>query len=85
MADRTSAGLFASIFGILAERPDDRAKEIARRIWPLRGEYDFNDYQMGCDEELLVLGLAKLGEHPDYPGEEIILCLDEDGSFANTC
>lgn len=59
MADRTSAALFASIFEMLAENPTDEHKLIARRIWPKTREYDFQPYQMFCDEELAKLGLAK--------------------------
>jgi hypothetical protein len=66
MADRTSASIFGQIFDLLAKNPTDEHKEMAKQIWPLRREYDFNDYQMDCDEALVKLDLAKL------EGEEII-------------
>jgi len=59
MSDRTSAGLFSRIFGLLSKHPTKEHKCIAREIWPLRKEYDFSDYQMYCDDALMALGLAK--------------------------
>lgn len=65
MSDRTSAGLFGDIFDLLAENPSKDHKAIAKKIWPKRMEYDFSDYQMGCDESLIKLGLAKKGQGPE--------------------
>lgn len=74
MADRTSASVFGKIFDLLAENPTEEHKRIAQEIWPMRGEYDFSDYQMYCDESLIKLGLAKMGVDPEYPDEgEVIL------------
>ena len=72
MADRTSAALFGSIFGVLAERCDDRDKEYALRFWELKeeGGYDFDDYQMYCDASLLTLGLARIVDDDEYPGDK---------------
>ena len=42
MADRTSFGIFAHLFAILAEKPDERAQEIAARIWTLQEEEDYD-------------------------------------------
>lgn len=61
MADRTSAAIFGDLFILLAENPTEEHKNIARKMWPKRTEYDFDDYQMGCDEALIALGLAKKG------------------------
>ena len=74
MSDRTSAGLFAMVFELLAANPTDEHKMMANEIWSKRLEYDFSECQMGCDEALLTLGLAKKGVDPDYPedGEVII-------------
>lgn len=74
MADRSSAALFAAIFEHLAANPDDRAKEFARKLWDLSRGYDFNDYQMGADQALTKLGLARRGVDPGYPndGEAIV-------------
>lgn len=76
MSDRTSAGLFATMFAFLAERPDARARAMAVRLWGQRGDYDFDDYQLGCDEALEALGLAERGDdgrwsylgHPGFIG-----------------
>jgi hypothetical protein len=77
MADRTSASLFGRIFNLLAVNPTEENKHIARQIWPLRKEYDFNDYQMYCDDELIKLGLAKEGVHPEFPEEGATIIYEE--------
>lgn len=55
MADRTSAYLFAEIFQLLAEH---ELNEKSKYFWDLSKDYDFQPYQMYCDETLLKLGLA---------------------------
>lgn len=71
MADRTSAALFGGIFEHLAANPDDRNKTFAEWLWSQTGDYDFNYYQMGCDEALVKLGLAAKGDDGvTYEGEE---------------
>ena len=74
MADRTSAALFGKIFSLLAKNPTDEHKAIAKEIFSYTGEYDFNNYQMEVDKELIILGLAKMGIDPKYPedGETVI-------------
>ncbi len=62
MADRTTAGLFATIFTLLAETPTDEHKAMAAKLWPLTRQYDFSPYQMYCDDALISLGVA----HRDY-------------------
>lgn len=70
MSDHTSAGIFAKLFTLLAKNPTDEHKEIARKMWPERNEYDFSDYQMGCDKALIALGLAKKGpDGIEYAGK----------------
>lgn len=74
MADRTSAHLFGTIFRLLAKNPTDEHKLIAREIYDLTGDYDFSNYQMDADEELITLGLARMGVDPEYPQEgEVVL------------
>lgn len=75
MADRTSARLFGKIFELLAKNPSEENKAIAKEIWPLRGDYDFNEYQMYADDHLLKLGLARIGPDP-LSREETILYED---------
>ena len=58
MADRQSASLFCTFFEYLAAAPDERAKEFAKELWRMSQEYDFNEYQMYCDDALVTLGLA---------------------------
>jgi hypothetical protein len=69
MADRTSAGLFGSIFEAIADgKPLD-----PEDIWDMTGGYDFSPYQMGCDDALEKLGLLHFCKNdacPDYDPEE---------------
>jgi hypothetical protein len=76
MADRTSAAVFGGIFEYLAENPDSRALEFAKVVYGMTSAYDFNGYQMECDDALIKLGLAKMGIDED--GDEIVLFLHED-------
>jgi hypothetical protein len=69
MADRTSAGIFHRLFRKLATDPTDQHRLWAREFWEEAKQYDFSWYQLECDEELLVLGLARRGIDPDYPHE----------------
>ena len=69
MADRTSAGLFGTIFQLLAENPTDEYKSIARKIYNLSHNYDFNQYQMDADEACVKLGIARMGINPYFPDE----------------
>jgi hypothetical protein len=59
MADRQSAALFGQIFEHCAEFPSDPNKEFARKMWEQIGDFDFDYYQLGCDEALIKLGLAR--------------------------
>lgn len=76
MADRTSARLFGRIFELLAKNPTEEHKRIAKEIFSETRDYDFNNYQMNVDDELIKLGLARRGVDPKYPdeGEVIIYC-----------
>jgi hypothetical protein len=77
MADRTSAALFGKIFSLLAKNPTDEHKAIAKEIFSFTSEYDFNYYQMDADNELIILGLAKMGIDPDYPEDgEVVIYAD---------
>lgn len=67
MADRTSASIFAMVFEYLAEDNSEKSREFARKLWDETRRYDFNPYQMYCDDALITLGLAKKGLHPEYP------------------
>jgi hypothetical protein len=71
MADRTSAEIFAAIFEVLAtELPEgEKRTQLADRFWAMSRNYDFSDYQMGCDDALIALGLAHRGPDLVYPDE----------------
>ena len=69
MADRTSAEVFGMMFEFLAEDPREQHKAFARKLWEKSNHYDFNPYQMYCDDALVALGLARLGLDPDCPEE----------------
>lgn len=74
MADRTSASIFSQLFVMLAEEPTDSNKEMANKIYKLSYGYDFHHCQMDCNDELIKLGLAKIGIDPEYPEEgEVII------------
>ena len=81
MSDRTSAEIFGEVFAYLAKGPiDERAKKFAAKMWKDQWNYDFDPRQMGCDDELIALGLAKKGIDPDYPDEgETVLYRDGRG------
>lgn len=75
MADRPNAAIFGSIFSDLAVNPTDEHKAIAAKIWPLLRRYDFQPYQMRCNDALIALGLARWADTEDgprivYEGEE---------------
>lgn len=59
MADRTSAGLFGKIFEYLAKNINKNSIEFANELFEMTYDYDFNTYQMYCDDALIKLGLAK--------------------------
>lgn len=60
MADRSSAALFCTIFEFLSSQKYTRdVRDFSRALWKQSFNYDFNSYQMGCDEALIKLGLAK--------------------------
>ena len=85
MADRTSAGLFGSIFEALASgEPLDPMV-----IWDMIGGYDFNPYQMGCDDALEKLDLmceCNNTECPDYePGYGGVHVYGPAGAECDTC
>jgi hypothetical protein len=67
MADRTSAGIFGKVFTLLAERPSEERKAMARKVWKESKEYDFTADQMYADEALTALGLARLKVDPKHP------------------
>lgn len=68
LADRTSAYLFSEIFNYLAAQ-ETLDKEFALSMWQQTFEYDFNKYQMYCDEALTKLGLLKDEYYADYEGK----------------
>lgn len=69
MADRTSAEIFGQIFELLAgDKPLDR-RAFARQVWDMGLNYDFHWAQMGCNEALIKLDLARKGIDPDHPEE----------------
>jgi hypothetical protein len=69
MADRTSAGLFGEFFCLLAADPTDQHVKWARDLWRNTLEYDFSPCQMGCDEALSTLSLARRRVDPRWPDD----------------
>ncbi len=80
MANRTSAYFFAHIFKTLASDPTPQHRIWARDLWrelfpkdnnsTMMSLYGFRPYQMDCDRELIVLGIARWG-HPLW--EDVII------------
>lgn len=62
MSDRTSAGIFAYVFELLAENPSDEHKAIALKLYNfyIAQDYDFSPREMYAGEACLKLGLAKV-------------------------
>jgi hypothetical protein len=60
MADRGAIEIFAAIFEKLASDPTPQHKQWARELWKLSLDFDFNERQLQCDEQLLRLELARL-------------------------
>ena len=71
MADRTSAGVFGTIFELLAENPTAGHKAMAFKIYAMSRQYDFSPYQMEADEACKKLGLLRRGINSSYPDDGI--------------
>jgi hypothetical protein len=70
MSDRTAAALFKDIFEMLAQWPAGPMRDdLARRLWKMQRDYDFSPDQMGCDDALAALDLARRGIDPDWPDD----------------
>lgn len=75
MSDRSSAELFGEIFNLIVGYvPKAEQPKVAGEFWKMSRGYDFSDYQMGCDDQLIELGLAHKAVDPDYPedGEQTV-------------
>lgn len=66
MSDKSGASLFSNVFQHLAEIPDERNKNFAKYLWSQMGDYDFDNYQLYCDEALIALDLAEEIDNPEY-------------------
>ena len=61
MASDIIAGVFGKIFTILARNPE-KNKEIAKEIWDMVTDYEFDLFLMGCGNALVRLGLASMDD-----------------------
>jgi len=68
MADRNSCEAFAFFFKELAHEVDSDKNNVltahaleglALRAWRKSSEFDFADYQLDCDDALIILGVAR--------------------------
>lgn len=67
MSDRTSAGIFAGIFTLIAAKlPAPAARPLARTIWGMSLEYDFSPSQMDAEDALETLGLCGRDEEGHF-------------------
>ena len=63
MADRTSAAVFRDLFTWLAEQePTEERRRVALKLWTVTETHDFMYEDLGCDEALSALGLARMTE-----------------------
>lgn len=70
MADRSAAYLFGSVFELIdAHVPEEKRKKVALDFWNRSRDYDFSPYQMGQEDVLQRLGLARRGVDPDWPND----------------
>ena len=65
MSDHTSPVIFAKVFELLARHDLSDSCKVAREVWELSQEYDFYNEDMGCEEALEKLGLARRNGTPD--------------------
>ena len=77
MSDRSSPLLFAVAFRLLAENPTDDHKAIARKMFDhyWTNGFDFCCEQMGCDADLVTLGLAEV--LPTEEGPQVFYITDD--------
>lgn len=76
MVDRIGAELYGILFEVLAQNPEEENKALAKQFFKLVDESDFSYSQMGVDEALITLGLAKRGINLE--GEQIVLYFGEE-------
>ncbi|EYF02635.1 hypothetical protein [Chondromyces apiculatus] len=67
MSDRSCAEIFGRVFNILAEKPTEDHKQVARKVWAECEACGFTPDQMYADDALATLGLARVGEDPRHP------------------
>ena len=80
MADRTAAELFGEIFNMIANDVKDpkRQSELAEEYWNKSKGYDFDVYQMDCDEALVKLDYARQTPSEEYEDEFVTKYYDPD-------
>lgn len=81
MSDRSSAGIFAMVFKLLAKNPTSENKAEARKFFKKSMEHDFSPYQMYADKACLALGIARKGVDPDYPDDGVRVLWPGDNGF----
>jgi hypothetical protein len=59
MSDRSSPQIFYLIYTLLAVNPTAEHREIAAKLWKLSQKFDFSDYELGCEEAMIALGIAE--------------------------
>jgi hypothetical protein len=85
MADRTSAEIFGEVFTFVSKLEETAdTKKLIKFLWKSCWNYDFSPYQMGCDEELIKLGLAKMAKSKYDGDEDEIIYKKQDGRTWDT-
>ncbi len=65
MSDSTSAEIFGMLFEELAK--GTKPKDLAKKMWAEMGQYDFDPYDMDCQDALIALGLCEETDDEDDP------------------
>jgi len=76
VSDRAAAEIFGTVFEALARDDFDQVL-FAKELMQMTFNYDFNSYQLCCDQALLKLGLAK--RTTDADGEPMLLYYGDKG------
>lgn len=81
MADRSGAEIFGTVFQIISGDLGLSREELAARVWREIKNYDFTEDQMGVDDALVELDLAKREPDPDDPDYTVIRYANENGDL----
>jgi hypothetical protein len=79
MSDRTSAGMFSTMFELLASDPTPQHISWAYKLWQYTSNFDFSSYQLYCDDALVRLKLARVRKDPEEPEDGEVMFYGPEG------